>query len=150
MDYSPGNGDPNEKQDYRALGQRRIPADIQSLSLAPEFVTSLEPVKLEAGVKSHSWQVELSAIKADQVRASIIPPNLNLEQGLTSWQQIDQALVEVELEPLGDNIYQLSYDGFQQAGDYTVMIQASNQDGVATPIQTTVSVGGSSTERGCK
>jgi len=113
------------------------------LSLAPEFVTSLEPVKLEAGVNSHSWQVELSAITADQVRAAIIPPNLNLEQGLTSWQQIDQALVEVELEPLGDNSYQLRYDGFQQAGDYTIMIQASNQDGVATPIQTTVSVGGS-------
>ena len=69
---------------------------------------------------------------------------------MTSWQQIDQALVEVELEPLSDNSYQLSYDGFQQTGEYTVMIQASNQDGVATPIQTTVSVGGSSTERGCK
>ena len=120
------------------------------MSLAPEFVTSLEPVKLEAGVNSHSWQVELSAITADQVRAAIIPPNLNLEQGLTSWQQIDQALVEVELEPLGDNSYQLSYDGFQQAGDYTIMIQASNQDGVATPIQTTVSVGWQSTEGGCK
>ena len=43
---------------------------------------------------------------------------------------------------MGDNIYQLSYDGFQQVGEYTVMIQASNQDGVATPIQTTLTVGG--------
>ncbi|MAT74626.1 hypothetical protein CMK14_05670 [Candidatus Poribacteria bacterium] len=50
-------------------------------------------------------------------------------------------LIEVKLEPFADNRHQLSYAGFQQAGDYSI-IQARNQDGVATPIQTTVSVDG--------
>ena len=45
---------------------------------------------------------------------------------------------------MGENKYRLSYDGFTQSGEYSVIIQASNQDGNAAPIQTMVTVASSS------
>ena len=141
-----GDGQANEKQDYRALADSRIPADIQSLSLVPEFVSTLEPIQLAEGVNQYQLEIELSAISAEQVSATIIPPDLDLEQALTSWQQLDAAIIELELRAEANNRYQFNYDNFTQIGDYTLIIQAQNQDGEAVPLQTTISVPGVETK----
>ncbi|MDP7000158.1 MAG: hypothetical protein QF569_29235, partial [Candidatus Poribacteria bacterium] len=44
-----GNAVSNELLDLRALGQRRIPADISSLSLPPAFATQLAAQTISQG-----------------------------------------------------------------------------------------------------
>ena len=104
----------------------------------------LSAVKLEAGQSKHVLEVELSAVKAERVFASIVCPGFDPDKKLSSWQDLDQYIEERELETMGENKYRLSYDGFTQSGEYSVIIQASNQDGNAAPIQTTVTVAPSS------
>ena len=104
----------------------------------------LSAVKLEAGQSKHVLEVELSAVKAERVFASIVRPGFDPDKKLSSWQDLDQYIEEMELEAMGENKYRLSYDGFTQSGEYSVIIQASNQDGNAAPIQTTVTVASSS------
>ena len=82
----------------------------------------------------------MTAIKSNQVLATIIPPDLDLERPLTDWQQIDQSIVEIPLIEKSNNQYHFSYDGFTLAGSYTVIVQANNKDGEAIPIQTIVTV----------
>ena len=135
-----GDGRPNNSWDDRALGDRRIPANLMTASLPPAFVSQLAPIELEAGQAHHVFEVELSGIQTDRVFATIISPDLDLNQELSSWQQLDQYIEEKELQPKGQNRYQLGYDNFIYGGDYTVIFQAANQDGLADPIQTTVTV----------
>ena len=85
-----GNGVGNELLDLRALGERRIPANISSLSLPPAFGQQIAAVTLESGVKSHSLEVEVVGSQIEQVTAEIIQPGFNPNRAELNWQEIDQ------------------------------------------------------------
>ena len=139
-----GNGIANELLDLRALKERRIPADISSLSLPPAFGQQIAAVTLEAGVNSHKLEVEVVGSQIDQVTAEIIQPNFDPNQANLDWQAIEQQVKLVELKMVeakgSSSQYRFEYQGFDQLGDYTIIFQAKNVDGYAEPIQTTITV----------
>ncbi|MDP7000046.1 MAG: T9SS type A sorting domain-containing protein, partial [Candidatus Poribacteria bacterium] len=139
-----GNGIANELLDLRALGERRIPADISSLSLPPAFGQQIAAVTLGTGIKSHSLEVEVVGSQIEQVTAEIIQPGFNPHQAELNWQEIEQQIKQIGLKMVraegNSSYYQLEYQGFDQVGDYTIVFQAKNVDGYAEPIQTTVTV----------
>ena len=135
-----GDGITNKQQDGLVIKDRRIPANLPTASLPPVFVNQLDPIKLPDNQTSFVFEVELAGIPTDGVVATIFSPRLDLNQELTSWNQLDQYIEEKDLTPKGQNRYQLVYDKFNHSGEYTVTFQAINQDGLAESIQTTVSV----------
>ena len=139
-----GNGTANELLDLQVLGDRRIPADIPSLSLPPAFGQQVAAVTLEVGNNSHSIEVEVVGGEVESVTAEVIQPDFNPNQTFVNWQQMEQQIQIVKLQPLktegASNRYQLKYDQFNQVGDYTIIFQAKNVDGYTQPIQTTVTV----------
>ena len=138
-----GNAVSNELLDLRALGQRRIPADISSLSLPPAFASQLAAQTISQG-ESPTLEVELVGSNLDQVLVEIVPPSFDANAIFQDWQQAEQRIKEVDLTAVegktGQTKYQLKYDGFDQVGEYQLIFQASNLDGFATPMQSTVTV----------
>ena len=138
-----GNAVANELLDLRALGQRRIPADISSLSLPPAFASQLAAQTISQG-ESPTLEVELVGGNLDQVLVEIVPPSFDANVIFQDWQQAEQRVKEVDLTAVesksGQAKYQLKYDGFDQVGEYQLIFQASNLDGFATPMQSTVTV----------
>jgi hypothetical protein len=149
-----GNGIANELLDLRALGERRIPADISSLSLPPAFGQQIAAVTLEAGIKSHSLEVEVVGGQIEEVTAEIIQPGFDPHQAELNWQEIEQQIKQIGLKMVraegNSSYYQLEYQEFDQVGDYTIVFQAKNVDGYAEPIQTTVIVTEATTEPATK
>ncbi len=139
-----GNGVANELLDLQALGDRRIPADISSLSLPPAFGSQAQAVNLKPGISSHTFQVEVVGTEVERVFAEIIQPGFDPDRLFQNWQEVDQQIQAVDLQLAADQEgtpkYQLRYDKFIQPGEYTLIFQASNADGNAEPIQTTVMV----------
>jgi len=76
--------------------------------------------------------------------AEIIQPGFDPDRLFQNWQEVDQQIQSVDLQLAADQEgtpkYQLRYDKFIQPGEYTLIFQASNADGNAEPIQTTVTV----------
>jgi len=126
------------------LGDRRIPADISSLSLPPTFTTELSVIELEAGHRRHQLEVELTGVEIKRVFASIAQPGFDPSQEFEDWSELDSLIIEKDLELIetGDQVYKyrFDYDEFTQEGEYALVFQASNLDGSAAPIQTTVTV----------
>ena len=58
----------------QALGNRRIPADISSLSLPPAFGSQVQAVTLKPGISSHTFQLEVVGTEVERVFAEIIQP----------------------------------------------------------------------------
>ena len=139
-----GNGVSNEAFDFRTLGDRRIPADISSLSLPPTFTTELPAIELESGHRRHQLEVELTGAEIKRVFASIAQPGFDPSQEFEDWSELDSLIIEEDLELVetGDQVYKyrFDYDEFTQEGEYALVFQASNLDGSAVPIQTTVTV----------
>ena len=138
-----GNAVSNELLDLRALGQRRVPADISSLSLPPAFANQLTAQTISQG-ESPTLEVELVGGNLDQVLVEIVPPSFDANLIFQDWQQAEQRVKEVDLTAVesksGQAKYQLKYDGFDQVGEYQLIFQASNLDGFAQPMQSTVTV----------
>ena len=139
-----GNGVSNEAFDFRALGDRRIPADISSLSLPPAFISQLSAIQLEPGHRRHQVDVELTGVEIERVFASIAQPGFDPGQEFEDWSELDSLIIEKDLELIEtrDQVhrYRLDYDEFTQSGEYALVFQAGNLDGSAVPIQTTVTV----------
>ena len=111
-----GNGIGNELLDLRALGERRIPANISSLSLPPAFGQQIAAVTLESGVKSHSLEVEVVGSQIEQVTAEIIQPGFNPHQAELNWQEIEQQIKRLMLSGLV-NDFQPRLSGNIQPGE---------------------------------
>ena len=88
--------------------------------------------------------MELVGGNLDQVLVEIVPPSFDANLIFQDWQQAEQRVKEVDLTAVesksGQAKYQLKYDGFDQVGEYQLIFQASNLDGFATPMQSTVTV----------
>ncbi|MDP6751721.1 MAG: T9SS type A sorting domain-containing protein, partial [Candidatus Poribacteria bacterium] len=93
---------------------------------------------------SPTLEVELVGSNLDQVLVEIVPPSFDANVIFQDWQQAEQRIKEVDLTAVegktGQTKYQLKYDGFDQVGEYQLIFQASNLDGFATPMQSTVTV----------
>ena len=140
-----GNGVTNEAFDFRALGDRRIPKDIFASSLPPTFTTELSAIDLSAGVRRHQLEVELIGAEIERVFASIFQPDFDPSRKFGDWSELESLIIEkdlelVETQELVYNKYRFNYDEFTQAGEYTLVFQASNLDGSAVPIQMKITV----------
>ena len=139
-----GNGIANELLDLQALGERRIPADISSLSLPPTFGQQIAAVTLETGANRHQFEVEIVGSEVEEVTAEILQPGFDSNQPFLEWKEIEKQVQVVELTRVKaeetSSQYLLDYQGFDQMGGYTIIFQAKNVDGYAEPIQTTVTV----------
>ena len=93
-----GNGVANELLDLQALGDRRIPADISSLSLPPAFGSQVQAVTLKPGVSSHTLQVEVVGTEVEHVFAEIIQPGFDPDRLFQNWQEVDQQIQSVDLQ----------------------------------------------------
>ncbi|MDP6998242.1 MAG: FlgD immunoglobulin-like domain containing protein, partial [Candidatus Poribacteria bacterium] len=138
-----GDGKPNQAEDYISLRGKYLPADLVSLSNPPDIVQITPATQLDKGISSKRIEVEILGTDITQVYATVIPPNFNPELEFKNWK--DLAFAEFDLLKVGAGKYAAPYGNFTQAGDYTVVVNAENQDGFADPVQTTITVAGETT-----
>ena len=135
-----GDGKPNQAEDYISLRGKYLPADLVSLSNPPDIVQITPATQLDKGISSKRIEVEILGTDITQVYATVIPPNFNPELEFKNWK--DLAFAEFDLLKVGEGKYAAPYGNFTKAGDYTVVVNAENQDGFADPGQTTITVAG--------
>ena len=139
-----GNGIANQTQDFVTVADRYLPANIISLGNPPEFVGLTEPRTLAQGTTSFSIEAELLGVGINPVWATIIPPHFDPTQRIDDWSAL--TFDEFEMEFTGSNAssststYSGRYDNFSRPGIYTVIVNASNPDGSADSVQTTITV----------
>ncbi|MDP6599534.1 MAG: T9SS type A sorting domain-containing protein, partial [Candidatus Poribacteria bacterium] len=141
---SSGDGQPNQAEDYRRLEGRYLPANLASLG-APPNITRITPAgQLAVGVSSQRIEVELIGVEVSRVYATVIPPNFDPQLELKSWRQLEFA--EFDLARVEAGKYAATYANFIRPGQYSVLVNAENRDGLADPVQTTITVPGEVSE----
>lgn len=123
-----GNGVPNEAADGQEAQQRSFALATLSDDL------NFRPLIVEATfVRTEGSNGTISALVRDdhgveEVFAQIFPPSYqppDPQSGL-----VTVAVPFVTLTPLGNDRYSVTYDGFTEDGDYRIVIQARDNDGV--------------------
>ena len=123
-----------------------LPANIQSAGAPPEIVSLTPAVKLSAKGEETLIQTEFLGAKIERVFAVISSPGFSGQRKLEDWSELDQYIREVDLDFVGvgssPNVrkYQAKVGQLQQSGVYTVVVHAENMDGMALPVQTTITV----------
>ncbi|HIO76490.1 MAG TPA: choice-of-anchor D domain-containing protein, partial [Gammaproteobacteria bacterium] len=123
-----------------------LPANIQSAGAPPEIVSLTPAVKLSAKEEETLIQTELLGAKIERVFAVISSPGFSGQRKLEDWSELDQYIREVDLDFVGvgssPNVrkYQAKVGQLQQSGVHTVVVHAENMDGMALPVQTTITV----------
>ncbi|MCZ6677086.1 MAG: choice-of-anchor D domain-containing protein [Candidatus Poribacteria bacterium] len=135
-----GNGLVNEAQDFAAVANRYLPADIVSLADPPEFIDLTESQTLAEGISSLRIETELLGVGITRVFATVIPPDFDPTQRIDDWEAL--AFDEFDLALVSEGKYGAAYASFTIPGDYTVIVNAVNPDGSAEPVQTTITVPG--------
>ena len=144
-----GNGRINEPQDFAILAKRYIPENIVSLADPPEFVKITEDVTLTEGISSQRIEAELLGVGISRVVATVIPPDFDPDATFDDWNAL--AFDEFDLadagagETPGTTKYAAAYANFTLQGEYTVILNASNTDGSAEAVETTITVPGGET-----
>ena len=160
-----GNGIPNEAQDFVAVAERHLPADITTLFALPEFI-ALDPLELgaledplELGALEDALELgsledplelgslerfvistELLGVNISNVSATVIPPDFDPAQPLDDWNAL--SFDEFDLVEIDTGKYAALYSNFTLPGDYTIIVNAENSDGSAVPVQTTITIPG--------
>ncbi|MCH8294092.1 choice-of-anchor D domain-containing protein, partial [Candidatus Poribacteria bacterium] len=134
------NGQANQPQDFAVVSSRYIPENIVSLADPPELIKITEATTLGEGISSLRIETELLGVAINRVFATVIPPDFNPDQRFDDWNAL--AFDEFDLANVGEGKYAATYANFTQPGEYTILVNASNPDGSADPVQTTITVPG--------
>jgi hypothetical protein len=140
-----GDGTVNTQRDYAKVIDCYLPADMISLASPPEIVNLTPPQTLPEGVSSLTIHAELLGVGITQVFATVIPPDFDATQRINDWSELD--FDEFELVQIDDRKYAGTYRNFIIPGDYTIIVNAENSDGSATPVQTAITAPGAKPKR---
>ncbi len=104
---------------------------------------------LGEGISSQRIEAELLGVGITRVVATVIPPDFDEDARFDDWNAL--AFDEFDLadagagETAGTTKYVAAYANFTLPGEYTVILNASNADGSAEAVETTITVPGGET-----
>lgn len=122
-----------------------LPVDIQSAGAPPKIVSLTPAVKVSVKEENPWSKPNYLGTKIERVFAVISSPGFSGPHK-EDWSELDQYIREVDLDFVGvgssPNVrkYQAKVGQLQQSGVYTVVVHAENMDGMALPVQTTITV----------
>ncbi|MDP7279517.1 MAG: hypothetical protein QGG39_06495, partial [Candidatus Poribacteria bacterium] len=136
---SNGNGIPNQVSDYVGVEDLYVPDNIEPLT--KPIMTDLSASELEVGISVSLFSVRIpgSAVMSE-VRATVIPPDFDPSKSFEGWADFDTFDLT---DPDGDRVFTGSYTKFTKSGEYSIMVDATDEHGnTADPLQTTLAVEG--------
>ena len=136
---SNGNGIPNQVSDYVGVEDLYVPDNIEPLT--KPIMTDLSASELEVGISVSLFSVRIpgSAVMSE-VRATVIPPDFDPSKSFDGWTDFDTFDLT---DPDGDRVFTGSYTKFTKSGEYSIMVDATDEHGnTADPLQTTLAVEG--------
>ena len=136
---SNGNGIPNQISDYVGVEDLYVPDNIEPLT--KPIMTDLNASELEKGISVSLFSVRIpgSAVMSE-VRATVIPPDFDPNKSFDGWADFDTFDLT---DPDGDRVFTGSYTKFTKSGEYSIMVDATDEHGnTADPLQTTLAVEG--------